>query len=178
MTVEDVLKMGNPKLFEKSKPVTHFNTAELYAVIKDLKDTMNHYHGAGLAAPQIGYQQRIMVFGFDFNPRYPKEKPIPLTVLINPTITPLTDEKNEYWEGCVSVPGLRGLVSRFTSIRYIGFSPEGNRIECDVTGFHARVVQHEYDHLEGILFPQRIKNFQEFGFEDELKDRMTMATDA
>lgn len=175
MAVRNILKMGNPKLFEKSSPITDFDTPELYTVIQDLKDTMQHYKGVGLAAPQIGCQQRIVLFGFDSNPCYPDEKPVPLTVLINPTITPLTDATNEAWEGCLSIPGLRALISRVSSIRYAGFSPTGDPIEREVHGFHARVVQHEYDHIEGVLFPQKITNFQKFGFEDELKDVMAMS---
>lgn len=169
MPSKNVLKIGTPSLFEKSKPVTEFSCANLYNLIQDLTDTMKEHGGAGIAAPQIGCNLRIIIFGFDFNPRYPNEKPVPFTVLINPEIELLTDQKIEAWEGCLSVPGMRGMVPRYTNIKYKGYDAEGKIIERIVDGFHSRVFQHEYDHIEGILFPQQIIDMKNFGFEDELR---------
>ncbi len=168
MTIKTIIKMGNPKLFKKSKPIHHFNTPKLHAIIQDLKDTMQHYNGVGIAAPQIGYLLQIIMFGFKHNSRYPNEAPIPETILINPKLVILTDKKEGYWEGCLSVPGLRGFISRPVAIEYTGYTPEGRLIKRKAEGFHARVIQHEYDHIHGILFPQKITNFQKFGFEEEI----------
>lgn len=170
MPSKNVLKMGTPSLLEKSKPVTEFSCANVYDLIQDLTNTMKEYGGVGIAAPQIGHNLRVIMFSLDFNPRYPNEKPIPFTVLINPEMELLTDQKIEGWEGCLSVPGLRGMVSRYTNIKYKGYDAEGNMIERMVDGFHARVFQHEYDHIEGILFPQRITDMKNFGFENELRE--------
>lgn len=168
MTVRSVLKMGNPLLLRVSEPVREFGTPELEGLIADLFDTMAAHSGAGLAAPQIGVLKRVVVFGVEANPRYPEVEPVPTTVLINPVIEPLGNAMDEDWEGCLSVPGLRGLVPRFSRIRYTGFGRDGERIEREVSGFHARVVQHECDHLDGILYPRRIRDLRMFGFEDEL----------
>lgn len=169
MAVKEVLRMGDPQLLTVAEPVTAFNTVELNGLVKDLLDTMAKHDGAGLAAPQIGISQRVVVFGVEANPRYPDEESIATTVLVNPVIEPLGEEMKEGWEGCLSVPGLRGLVPRYTHIRYSGFDPFGVKIEREVRDFHARVVQHEYDHLDGILYPQRMSNMRAFGFEDELE---------
>ena len=163
-----VLRMGDPKLLEVSKPVAAFDTAELHDLVSDMVDTMRALSGAGLAAPQIGVQQRVVIFGFDENPRYPDAEPVPFTVLINPQLTPIGDTMVEDWEGCLSVPGMRGLVPRYTHLRYRGFDAQGNVIARAVEGFHARVVQHEVDHLDGILYPQRIRDLRQFGFVEEL----------
>ncbi len=168
MAVKKVLRMGDPLLLEVAKPVAEFNTRELNGLVKDLFDTMAKQDGAGLAAPQIGVSQRVVVFGVEANPRYPDEESVPTTVLINPVIDPIGDEIEEGWEGCLSVPGLRGLVSRYRHIRYSGFDQYGATIDREVSGFHARVVQHECDHLDGILYPQRMSNMRAFGFEEEL----------
>lgn len=160
MAIKTTLKMGNPKLYEVAKPVEKFNTPELQALIKDMLDTMAHLNGAGLAAPQIGVDLRVVIFGV--------EDEVPTTILINPKIDVLTKEKESEWEGCLSVPGMRGLVERPTKIRYRGFDEKGNPIDRTVSGFHARVVQHEIDHLDGILYPLRIKDLRLFGFEDVL----------
>jgi peptide deformylase len=169
MTVRTVLKMGQETLFEHSDEIKKFSTPELHALIQDMVDTMNHYKGVGISAPQIGHNQRIIIFGFESNERYPKEKPVPFTILINPVIYTLSDEKSEGFEGCLSVPGLRGVVSRFKKIRYTGFDPEGNVIDRIAEDFHARVVQHECDHIDGILFPMQITDMKKFGFESVLK---------
>ena len=166
--IRDVLKMGDPRLLETSRPIAQFGTSELAALVNDLLDTMQHLNGAGLAAPQIGVSLRVVVFGFKFNSRYPDAGEVPETVLINPILTPLGLEQDSGWEGCLSVPGLRGEVSRWTRLRYEGFDANGNGICRDVSDFHARVVQHECDHLDGILYPTRIRNLQRFGFVDEL----------
>jgi peptide deformylase len=169
MTVAAVLKMGNQQLGTPSLPVEDFNDPYLQKILIDLQETMHAKGGVGIAAPQIGYNRRIIMFGFDHNPRYPNEKPVPFTLLINPTIEPLSTECVDGWEGCLSVPGLRGLVPRYKKIRYQGFNAEGQQITKIAENFHARVVQHECDHLDGILFPQRIKDLRFFGFEEELK---------
>ena len=160
--------MGDPLLFEVAKKVEKLNTPELDALIRDMQDTMASLEGAGLAAPQIGVSLQVVIFGIKKNKRYPNAEEVPFTVLINPTITPLTKELEENWEGCLSVPGMRGMVPRFTSLRYQGFDQHGNTIDRSVDGFHARVVQHECDHLMGILYPMRITDFRKFGFTDVL----------
>ena len=164
MSVRAVLRMGNPVLLERSGEIHDFNTRELNELIQDMKDTMTHLNGAGLAAPQIGELKRVVIFGFDSNERYPEASAVPFTVLINPTIHSLDETMEEGIEGCLSVPGLSGSVPRYNNIRYQGFDPFGTVIDRVVTGFHARVVQHECDHLNGILYPSRIKDFTTFGF--------------
>jgi peptide deformylase len=168
MAVRSILRMGNPRLLEPAAPVTAFATPELRALIADLYDTMRAAGGAGLAAPQIGVGLQVVVFGFASSPRYPDAEPVPQTVLVNPQITALGDETDEAWEGCLSVPGLRGVVPRHRRIRYCGFDAEGVAIDRTVSGFHARVVQHECDHLQGVLYPMRVRDFTRFGFTDEL----------
>ena len=164
MSVRAVLRMGNPTLLERSEEIHDFNTPELNELIQDMKDTMTHLNGAGLAAPQIGELKRVVIFGFDSNERYPEASAVPFTVLINPTIHSLDETMEEGIEGCLSVPGLSGSVPRYNNIRYQGFDPFGTVIDRVVTGFHARVVQHECDHLNGILYPARIKDFTTFCF--------------
>ncbi|MCT9073685.1 peptide deformylase [Cupriavidus gilardii] len=166
--IRDILKMGDPRLLQVARPVQRFNTPELRTLIKDMFDTMDHANGAGLAAPQIGVDLQVVIFGFERNPRYPDAPQVPKTVLINPELTPLSDEMEDGWEGCLSVPGLRGMVPRHTSLRYTGFDLMGQRIERVAEGFHARVVQHECDHLRGILYPMRVKDFSKFGFTEVL----------
>ncbi len=168
MAVHRILKMGHPKLLQVSEPVEKFSTPKLDALVEDMFDTMAANSGAGLAAPQIGINQRIVIFGVTANPRYPDAESVPTTVLINPKIEILTEEKEEDWEGCLSVPGLRGLVRRPNKIRYRGFDHHGQPIDRSVSGFHARVVQHEVDHLDGILYPMQMENLRLLGFEDEL----------
>lgn len=168
MAVREILKMGAPSLFELSKPVLAFDTPELHSLLADLFDTMHDYQGVGIAAPQIGVNLQVVIFGFESNPRYPDAEAVPETILINPVITPLTDEQELGWEGCLSVPGLRGEVPRYTKINYQGFDVAGQRIERIVEGFHARVVQHECDHLFGILYPQRMLDIKRLGFIDAL----------
>ncbi|CAG9180958.1 peptide deformylase [Cupriavidus respiraculi] len=170
--IRDILKMGDPRLLQPARPVTRFNTPELRNLIDDMFDTMDHANGAGLAAPQIGVDLQVVIFGFDRNPRYPDAPTVPKTVLINPELTPLSDEMEDGWEGCLSVPGLRGVVPRHTSLRYSGFDLMGNRIERVADGFHARVVQHECDHLQGILYPMRVRDFSRFGFTEVLFPEM------
>jgi len=168
MAIREVLRMGHPVLREKAKPVDKFGTPELRALFEDMKETMAAKNGAGLAAPQIGVSQRVVIFGVDHNPRYPDAEPVPFTVLVNPKLVMLTREVEEDWEGCLSVPGMRGVVPRYTKLRYSGFDIEGNPIERVAEGFHARVVQHECDHLDGILYPQRMTDLSRFGFNEEL----------
>jgi peptide deformylase len=169
MTVRDILKMGDPRLLRVAQPVRTFNTPELSALLQDLDDTMIAANGAGLAAPQIGVDLQVVVFGSgEFNPRYPDAPVVPRTVLINPVLTPLGDEEEEGWEGCLSVPGLRGVVPRFKRLRYQGFDEKGQPIDRTVEGFHARVVQHECDHLIGVLYPMRVRDFSRFGYTDVL----------
>ena len=168
MAVRPVLRMGNPQLFKKSDPVEKFNSPELDSLIIDLQDTMEAMHGAGIAAPQIGVLQRVVIFGFDSNTRYPNEDAVPFTVLVNPQIEFLTDMKIDGLEGCLSVPGMRGVVPRCQKIRYTGFDQYGSPIDRTVSDFHARVVQHECDHLDGILYPMRIEDFKSFGFVEDL----------
>jgi peptide deformylase len=164
MTVREVLKMGDPRLLRVAQPVRAFNTPELHALVDDLFETMHAVNGAGLAAPQIGIDLALVIFGFKQNTRYPDAPAVPETVLINPVVTPLSDEEEEGWEGCLSVPGLRGVVPRYARIRYSGFDPQGLSVEREAEGFHARVVQHECDHLVGKLYPMRIRDFSRFGF--------------
>ena len=166
--IRDVLRMGDARLLEIAAPLTAFDTPELHALLQDLRDTMAALNGAGLAAPQIGVPLRVVIFGIGQNPRYPDAQPVPMTVLCNPVLTPLGDEMEDGWEGCLSVPGLRGLVPRYTRLRYEGFTETGAPIRREVSGFHARVVQHECDHLDGILYPQRIRDLRQFGFSEVL----------
>ncbi len=173
MAVRDILRMGHPMLLQAAKPVTEFNTGRLDALIRDMFETMAANRGAGLAAPQIGEPLRVVIFGLEENPRYPDAAPVPMTVLINPLITPLADTVEDGWEGCLSIPGMRGLVPRCTHIRYGGMDPQGRPFERTVDGFHARVVQHEVDHLDGILYPRRIRDLRRFGFEQELFPEQT-----
>lgn len=164
--IHPILKMGDPRLLRVAPPVERFDTPELHALIDDMFETMAAAQGVGLAAPQIGVDLQVVIFGFERNERYPDAPPVPQTILCNPVITPLSDEMQDGWEGCLSVPGLRGMVNRFQSIRYEGFDPDGQPIQRDVFGFHARVVQHECDHLIGRLYPSRITDFSKFGFMD------------
>jgi peptide deformylase len=164
MTVRDILKMGDPRLLRVAEPVRDFATAELERLVADMYETMHAANGVGLAAPQIGVNLQLVIFGFRHNERYPDAPEVPETVLINPVLTPLSDEMEEGFEGCLSVPGLRGSVPRYTRLRYEGVDQHGSRISREVEGFHARVVQHEVDHLLGILYPMRIKDFSRFGF--------------
>jgi peptide deformylase len=168
MPVRDVLRMGHPVLRERAKPVEQFGTPELKQLVQDMVETMESKNGAGLAAPQIGIPQRVVIFGVEHNPRYPDAEPVPFTVLVNPKLVMLTREIEEDWEGCLSVPGMRGVVPRYTKLRYSGFDADGNPIEREATGFHARVVQHECDHLDGILYPQRMTDLSKLGFIEEL----------
>ena len=168
MAVRDVLRMGDPRLLEQAKRIEKFDTPELHALIADMHDTMDALDGAGLAAPQIGVGLQVVIFGIEHNPRYPDAEEVPITVLINPTLVPLAPEIEEGWEGCLSVPGMRGVVPRFARLKYSGFDQYGKPVERSVDGFHARVVQHECDHLLGILYPMRIRDFSRFGFTDVL----------
>ncbi len=172
MAVHEILKMGDPRLLRVAKPVTEFGTPALKALIADMFETMKAANGAGLAAPQIGVDLQLVIFGFQSNERYPEAPPVPPTVLINPVITPLSDVMVEGYEGCLSVPGLRGVVERFERLRYSGFDADGQAIEREAEGFHARVVQHECDHLLGVLYPSRIKDFSRFGFTSVLFPEM------
>jgi len=164
MAVHEILKMGDPRLLRVAKPVTNFGTPELRSLIADMFDTMKAANGAGLAAPQIGVDLQLVIFGYQSNVRYPDAPPVPPTVLINPVITPLSEDLEEGWEGCLSVPGLRGVVPRFARLHYRGFDAQGQAFEREADGFHARVVQHECDHLQGMLYPMRIKDFSRFGY--------------
>ena len=166
--IREVLRMGDPRLWQKSFPVTRFGSPELHQLLQDMRDTMAHLSGAGLAAPQIVVQLRVVIFGVTSNPRYPDVEEVPDTVLINPELTPLSDEMEEGWEGCLSVPGMRGWVPRFRRLRYKGFDENGKPFKREVEGFHARVVQHEVDHLDGVLYPMRIRDFTRFGFNEAL----------
>ncbi len=170
------MKMGNPVLRQVAAPVTRFDRS-LRELIADMDDTMRALSGAGIAAPQIGVSLRVVIFEVRENPRYPQVAPVPYTMLINPVLTPLGDEQEEGWEGCLSVPGMRGLVPRFKRLRYQGFGVDGEPLDRTVEGFHARVVQHEVDHLDGILYPQRIADLRNFGFEDALAGQMTAMPD-
>jgi peptide deformylase len=168
MPAKPVLRMGNPVLLKQSAPVENFDTPSLHDLIMDMRDTMEAMSGAGIAAPQIGVSSQVVIFGVESSPRYPDAPSVPFTVLVNPTVEPLTEETEDGWEGCLSVPGMRGVVPRFKRIRYSGFDQYGNAIDREVDGFHARVVQHECDHLNGILYPMRIRDLRTFGFNAEL----------
>jgi peptide deformylase len=168
MAIREVLKMGDPRLLAVAEPVRKFGTPELETLLGDMRDTMQSLNGAGLAAPQIGVGLRVVIFGFEVNPRYPEINSVPFTVLINPILTPIGDQQDEGWEGCLSVPGMRGLVPRFRDLRYTGVDAAGVAIDRTVSDFHARVVQHEVDHLDGILYPRRIRDLTMFGFNDAL----------
>ena len=169
MAVREILKMGDPRLLRVAQPVRRFDSPDLHALIADMFDTMKAANGTGLAAPQIGVDLQLVIFGSDsVNPRYPEAPPVPRTVLLNPAITPVGSEEEEGWEGCLSVPGMRGVVPRWKAIRYTGFDPQGKPIERTADGFHARVVQHECDHLVGKLYPMRIRDFSRFGFTEVL----------
>ncbi len=177
MAVREILKMGDPRLLRQAEPVVAFDTPELHALIADMFDTMHAAHGAGLAAPQIGVNLQLVIFGFSNNTRYPDAPPVPETVLLNPVITPLSDDMEEGWEGCLSVPGLRGVVPRYTRLRYQGVDPTGQIIDREVDGFHARVVQHECDHLIGVLYPMRVRDFSRFGYTEVLFPGMDPGSD-
>jgi peptide deformylase len=166
--IREVLRMGDPRLWQVSRPIEAFGTVELADLLTDMRDTMAHLNGAGLAAPQIGVPLRVVIFGVKSNPRYPGIDDVPDTVLINPVLTPLADEIEEGWEGCLSVPGMRGWVPRWRRLRYKGVDEHGQPFEREVEGFHARVVQHEVDHLDGVLYPMRIRDFTRFGFNEAL----------
>jgi peptide deformylase len=168
MAIRAVLKMGDPRLLSPARPVEDFASPELAQLIVDMRDTMRSLNGVGLAAPQIGVGLQVVIFEVDANPRYPDAESVPLTVLVNPVLTPLSEVMEEAWEGCLSVPGMRGLVPRHGALRYQGFDPAGRPIDRSVSGFHARVVQHEVDHLRGFLYPMRIRNMRYFGFADTL----------
>ncbi|MCH8618551.1 peptide deformylase [Undibacterium sp. TS12] len=172
MMIFPILKMGDARLLRVAEQVTAFGTPELHELIKDMFATMVAANGAGLAAPQIGVNLQLVIFGFKSNPRYPDAPVVPETVLINPVLTPLTEQTDDAWEGCLSVPGMRGLVPRWSALRYEGFDQFGKRISRDVNGFHARVVQHECDHLNGILYPMRIRDLTQFGFTEVLFPEM------
>lgn len=177
MAVRTILRMGDPVLLQRAAEVTRFGTPELHALVADMHDTMIDANGAGLAAPQVGASQRVVVFGFMHNARYPDAPAVPYTVLVNPVLTPLGSEEEEGWEGCLSVPGMRGLVPRYRHLRYQGFDQHGAPIDRTVEGFHARVVQHEVDHLDGILYPRRIRDLTKFGFQDVLFPGQAAADD-
>ncbi len=177
MAVRDILKMGDPRLLRQAEPVTAFDTPELHALIVDLFDTMHAANGAGLAAPQIGVNLQVVIFGFKQNTRYPDAPEVPQTVLLNSVLEPLSDQREEGWEGCLSVPGLRGVVSRYQRLRYSGVDPFGQRIVREVDGFHARVVQHECDHLIGVLYPMRVTDFSRFGYTEVLFPGMDASAD-
>jgi len=176
MAIQPVLRMGHPLLRQVASPVERFD-ATLAGLVGDMDETMRSLHGAGIAAPQIGVSLRVVIFELQENPRYPHVAPVPYTVLVNPELTPLGSEQEEGWEGCLSVPGMRGLVPRFRRLRYRGFDLHGESIDRTVEGFHARVVQHEVDHLDGILYPQRVQDLRNFGFEDVLAGQMTPMPD-
>jgi peptide deformylase len=171
--IREVLRMGDPRLFERAREVERFDTPELAALIEDMRDTMRALNGAGLAAPQIGVPLRVVIFGMEHNPRYPDADPIPYTELVNPVLTALDESTEEGWEGCLSVPGFRGVVERHSNLRYRGRDPRGKVIDRTCKDFHARVVQHECDHLDGILYPMRITDMRNFGFTDVLFPELT-----
>lgn len=177
MPIRPVLRMGDPLLFEVASPIEQFDTPELHALIEDMQDTMAHMHGAGIAAPQIGVGKRVVIFGVGHNPRYPDAEQVPYTVLVNPVLTTVSDETDDAWEGCLSVPGMRGIVTRYSRLHYAGFDQYGNPIDRLVSGFHARVVQHECDHLDGILYPMRINDLRNFGYTEVLFPNMEVADD-
>ena len=169
MAIQEILKMGDPRLLRIAQPVPRFDTPELHALVRDMQETMAHVNGAGLAAPQIGVDLQVVIFGSGrINPRYPDAEPIPETVLINPSLTAIGTEEAEDWEGCLSVPGLRGVVPRWEKILYQGWDAQGQALSREVSGFHARVVQHECDHLVGKLYPTRVRDFSRFGYTDVL----------
>jgi peptide deformylase len=168
MAIRTVLRMGDPLLLQQAAPVAKFDTPELHALIQDMQDTMQHMNGAGIAAPQIGVSLRVVIFGVGSNPRYPDAEQVPYTVLINPILRPVGDAQEDGWEGCLSVPGLRGVVPRYQRLHYTGFDQYGQPIDRLVSGFHARVVQHECDHLDGVLYPMRIQDLTKFGYTDVL----------
>jgi len=173
MAVREVLRMGDPRLLQPAEPVTELNTDNLHRLVRDLWETMEAYQGVGLAATQVGVALRVVVFAVAGNPRYPEADSVPATALVNPQWEPLSEADEEMWEGCLSLPGFRGVVPRHGRIRYSGWSPEGEPIERTVEGFHARVVQHECDHIDGLLYPMRMPSLHDFGFEEELLGRST-----
>ena len=175
--IKPVLRMGDPILFQRAEPVVQFDTPELHALLQDMDDTMRSKNGAGIAAPQIGVSLQVVIFGVGANPRYPDAEEVPYTMLINPALEPIGAEMEEGWEGCLSVPGMRGVVPRYSQLRYRGFDQYGIAIDRTVSGFHARVVQHETDHLFGILYPMRIRDLRLFGFNEELFPGQHMADD-
>ena len=175
--IRPVLRMGDPRLLQVSRRVETLDTPELHELVADMRDTMQALNGAGLAAPQIGVDLQVVIFGVDANPRYPQAEPVPHTVLINPELEPIGEELEEGWEGCLSVPGMRGLVPRYKRLRYRGVDQYGNPIDRTVENFHARVVQHEVDHLMGILYPMRIDDMRNFGFTEELFPGQPVAAD-
>jgi peptide deformylase len=177
MAVHEILKMGDARLLRVAQPVTEFGTPELHQLVADMFETMKAAQGAGLAAPQIGVDLRLVIFGYERITRYPDAPPVPPTVLLNPVIEPLGPEREDGWEGCLSVPGLRGVVPRSARIRYRGFDVDGQPIEREAEGFHARVVQHECDHLDGVLYPMRVKDFSRFGFTSVLFPELDPAAD-
>lgn len=173
--IREILKMGDPRLLRVARPVEDIHDSELRAIIVDMYETMHAANGVGLAAPQVGVDLRLMIFGFNANPRYPDALPVPVTTLVNPWLEVLTAETEEDWEGCLSVPGMRGMVPRFTHIRYGGVLEDGSILTRDADGFHARVFQHEFDHLNGVLYPQRIKDMTRFGFIEALFPESALA---
>ncbi|MBV6388798.1 MAG: Peptide deformylase [Nitrosomonas europaea] len=175
--IKPVLKMGDPYLLQPARRVDQLGTPELEELLRDMQDTMAALNGAGLAAPQIGVSLQVVIFGVEHSPRYPDAESVPFTVLINPVLTPLTERMEEDWEGCLSIPGMRGLVPRYTHLRYQGVDAAGASIDRTVTGFHARVVQHECDHLNGILYPMRINDLRKFGYTDTLFPGQTITDD-
>jgi peptide deformylase len=177
MAIREILKMGDPRLLRVAEPVTEFDTPALHALIADMFDTMHAANGAGLAAPQIGVNLQLVIYGFKKNDRYPDAPAVPETVLLNPVLEPLSDEIEDGWEGCLSVPGLRGVVPRHSRLRYRGVDPYGKPIDREVDGFHARVVQHECDHLIGVLYPMRVRDFSRFGYTEVLFPGMDPAAD-
>lgn len=177
MSIKSVVKMGNKELGKPSLPITNFADPKIKTIIQDMYDTMIAEGGVGIAAPQIGYNVRILMFGFDASENHPNELSIPLTILINPTYEVLSDEMHEDWEGCLSVPGMRGMVPRYTKLKYSGFDPKGNLITQECSDFHARVFQHEYDHLDGILYPQRIRDMSTFGFNDAMSEQLAVVAE-
>ena len=177
MAIREILKMGDPRLLRVAEPVTEFDTPALHALIADMFDTMHAANGAGLAAPQIGVNLQLVIYGFKTNDRYPDAPAVPETVLLNPVLEPLSDDMEDGWEGCLSVPGLRGVVPRHARLRYSGVDPYGKPIDREVDGFHARVVQHECDHLIGVLYPMRVRDFSKFGYTEVLFPGMDPAAD-
>ena len=177
MAIRPVLRMGDPLLLQVAQPVQQFDTPELHSLIQDMQDTMAHMNGAGIAAPQIGVSLRVVIFGVGANPRYPNAEQVPYTILINPVLKPVGEHMEDGWEGCLSVPGMRGIVPRYTRLHYSGFDPLGQPIDRLVSGFHARVVQHECDHLDGILYPMRIRDMRQFGYTEVLFPGADIADD-